>query len=82
MLKFRDYRLALLMIEQLNLKQYTSMAYDDWCQTMIKHSKLSDQELEFKLQEKFDQLKIKMAEDQGFNTAAIQYNISGGGLTP
>jgi hypothetical protein len=42
MLKFRDYRLALLMIDQLSLKQYQSMVYDDWCSTMIKHSKLSD----------------------------------------
>ncbi len=42
LLKFRDFRLALLMIEQLNLKQYTSMVYDEWCQTMIKYSKLSD----------------------------------------
>jgi Vps16, C-terminal region len=47
---------------------------------MIKHSKLSDQELEFKLQEKFDQLKIKVAEDQGINTSILQYNMSGGGI--
>lgn len=81
LLKFRDYRLALLMIDQLNLKQYTSMVYDDWCSTMIKYSKLSDQELEFKLSEKFDQLRIKMAEDQGLNPQMLQYNISGGGLS-
>ena len=42
LLKFRDYRLALLMIEQLNLKQYTSMVYDDWCQSIIKYSKMTD----------------------------------------
>ena len=42
LLKFRDYKLALQLIEQLNLKQYTALVYDDWCQTMIKHSKLSD----------------------------------------
>ena len=49
LLKFRDYRLALLMIDQLNLKQYIPLVYDDWCQTMIKYSKSSDSELELKL---------------------------------
>ena len=39
------------------------MVYEDWCQTMIKYSKLSDQELEFKLDEKFIQLRIQLAED-------------------
>ena len=54
LLKFRDYRLALLMIDQLGLKQYVSMVYDDWCQTMIKYSRASEGELELRLQEKFD----------------------------
>ena len=54
LLKYRDYNLALAIIEQLNLKQYVSQVYEDWCQTMIKFSGASDQELEFKLQEKFD----------------------------
>lgn len=49
LLKFRDYRLALLMIDQLGLKQYVSMVYDDWCQTMIKYSKSSEEELEIRL---------------------------------
>jgi arylsulfatase A len=31
MLRFRDYHLAIVMIEHLNLKQYISMVYDDWC---------------------------------------------------
>ena len=30
-IKYRDYRLALIMIEELNLKQYISTVYDDWC---------------------------------------------------
>jgi len=42
LLKFRDYRLALLMIDQLKLKQHQAMIYDDWCSTMIRYSKLSD----------------------------------------
>lgn len=81
MLKFRDYKLALLMIEQLNLKQYISLVYDDWCQTMIKYSKCSEQELEIKLQDKFDQLKIKIAEEQGFDISSLQYNVGPNNLT-
>jgi hypothetical protein len=42
LLKFRDYRLSLLMIDQLNLKQYVPLVYDDWCTTMIKYSSASD----------------------------------------
>jgi hypothetical protein len=80
LLKFRDYRLALVMIEQLNLKQYTSLVYDDWCTTMIKHSQLTDQELEMRLTDKFDQLRVKTAEDQGLNTAAL-FNMGGGALS-
>ena len=70
LLKYRDYQLALTVIEQLNLKQYVSSVYEEWCQTMIKYSSANDQELEFKLQEKFDQLKIRLAEDQGYNVQA------------
>ncbi len=55
------------MTDQLNMKQHVSLVYDDWCQTMIKYSKCSEQELELKLQEKFDQLKIRIAEDQGID---------------
>lgn len=31
LLKYRDYKLAIQMIEQLNLRQYASMVYEDWC---------------------------------------------------
>ena len=37
LLKYRDYRLAILVIEQLNLKTL-SMVYEDWCTQMLKHS--------------------------------------------
>ena len=77
LLKFRDYRLALLIIEHLDLKQYVSMVYDDWCQTMIKYSTATEAELELKLQEKFDQLKIRYAEDSGIEIGSLQYSISG-----
>jgi hypothetical protein len=77
LLKFRDYRLALLIIEHLDLKQYVSMVYDDWCQTMIKYSTATEAELELKLQEKFDQLKIRYAEDSGIEIGSLPYSISG-----
>lgn len=40
LLKFRDYKLAILVIEQLNLKNL-SMVYEDWCTQMLKHSSKS-----------------------------------------
>ena len=30
LLKYRDYRLAILVIEQLNLKELSTV-YEDWC---------------------------------------------------
>jgi len=44
LLKYRDYRLAILVIEQLNLKNL-SIVYEDWCTQMLKHSKKSTQDL-------------------------------------
>ena len=75
LLKHRDYKLALQVIEQLNLKQYAPMVYEDWCQTMVKHSSLPESELRVRLQEKFDQLKIQIAEDQGVNLQQLQFQL-------
>jgi len=75
LLKHRDYKLALQIVEHLNLKQYAPMVYEDWCQTMVKHSALPDSELRVRLQEKFDQLKIQIAEDQGINLQQLQFQL-------
>lgn len=48
---------------------------------MIKYSKSSEQELEIKLQDKFDQLKIKIAEEQGFDISSLQYNVGASNLS-
>jgi hypothetical protein len=48
---------------------------------MIKYSKAGEDELELRLQEKFDQLKIRLAEEAGIDVNNMQYNISGG-MTP
>jgi hypothetical protein len=62
LLRFRDYQLAMDMIEHLDLKQYTYMIYDDWCQSLIRHStSLSESELQRKLEEKFNKMKIQIA---------------------
>mmetsp|Transcript_23833 Transcript_23833/g.31908 ORF Transcript_23833/g.31908 Transcript_23833/m.31908 type:complete len:181 (-) Transcript_23833:1368-1910(-) len=37
LIKYRDYKLAILVIEQLNLKNL-SVVYEDWCIQMLKHS--------------------------------------------
>lgn len=42
---------------------------------MVRYSTLDDQRLEFKLQEKFDQLKIQIAEDQGINLTALSFQM-------
>jgi len=62
LLLFRDYQLAMDMIEQLDLKQYTYMIYDYWCQELIRHSiGISESELQKKLEEKFNKMKIHIA---------------------
>ncbi|CDW81219.1 vacuolar assembling sorting protein vps16 [Stylonychia lemnae] len=70
----KDYKLALQIIEQLNLK-HASMVYEEWCQTMVKYSTLQDNELEIRLQEKFDQLKIQIAEEQGINLTSLSFQL-------
>ena len=67
MLGFRDYQLAMTIIEQLDMKQYTSMVYDDWCQALIRHSTCSESELQKKLEEKLMKLRIRNAEELGID---------------
>ena len=62
LLKYRDYRLAILVIEQLNLKELSTV-YEDWCTQMLKHSKKSTAELWELFEEKFDELASKLAID-------------------
>ena len=49
---------------------------------MIKYSSASEHDLELRLQEKFDQLKIRLAEEAGVDVGNMQYNMSGGAITP
>ena len=81
MLRFRDYHLAIVMIEHLNLKQYISLVYDDWCQNLIRHSTCSEGELQKLLEDKFNKLKIKIAEEQGIDVLNLRYNLAGEVLT-
>lgn len=83
LLKYRDHFLALKMTEHLsNLKQYVPLVYSDWCETMIKHSKESEDVLLKKVREKFDMLKIRIAEERGMNVWLLQYNLQGEQLSP
>jgi hypothetical protein len=43
--KFRDYKQALNLIDNLNYKQFLPQVYEDWTSTMLKVSKLSDHAL-------------------------------------
>ena len=44
---------------------------------MIKHSKESEDVLLKKVREKFDMLKIRIAEERGMNVWLLQYNLQG-----
>mmetsp|Transcript_27223 Transcript_27223/g.26264 ORF Transcript_27223/g.26264 Transcript_27223/m.26264 type:complete len:326 (-) Transcript_27223:1065-2042(-) len=65
LLKYRDYKLAIILVDTLNLKQYLPQVYEDWCITMLKYSKMSDQELLHRLLDKFDSLTQKLALEHG-----------------
>lgn len=62
LIKYRDYKLAILVIEQLNLKNL-SIVYEDWCVQMLKHSQKPWRELWSLFEEKFDELASKLAVD-------------------
>lgn len=40
--KFRDYKHALTLIDNLNFKQYLPQVYEDWTSTMLRVSSLPD----------------------------------------
>jgi hypothetical protein len=56
LMKYRDYKLAIQLIEVLNLKQYLPQVYEDWCISMLKYSKLNNEEIKGRLVDKFDSL--------------------------
>ena len=62
--KFRDYKHALTLIENLNFKQYLPQVYEDWTSTMLKVSKLPEHSLRARLQDKFEGLKQQIAIEQ------------------
>lgn len=59
--RYRDYKLALQLIEFLNFKQYLPQVYEDWTITMLKHTQLKEHELKERLRQKFESLRTKIA---------------------
>jgi hypothetical protein len=59
--KFRDYKHALTLIDNLNFKQYLPQVYEDWTCTMLRVSSLPDHLLRNRLELKFESLKQKIA---------------------
>ena len=59
--KFRDYKHALTLIDNLNFKQYLPQVYEDWTSTMLRVSQLAEGALRERLREKFEGLKEKIA---------------------
>lgn len=71
MVKYRDYSLALQLVENVNMRHLMSAIYEDWCQNMIRHSVQSEQKLAEMFSERFIHLAKKLAVDQGFSFAQI-----------
>ena len=66
------------------MKQYISMVYDDWCQCLIRHAspQISESELQRMLEDKFNKLKIKIAEELGIDVLNLRYsNLQNEALT-
>lgn len=63
LLKYRDYKLAITLIDTLNLKSQLPQVYEDWCVSMLKYSRLEENDLLYRLIEKFDNLAIKLNPD-------------------
>ena len=70
LLKYCDYRLAITVIKQLNLKNL-SLVYEDWCTQMLRYSKKEQRVLIEEFEAKFDELASELAIDQGFSYSAI-----------
>ena len=62
LLKYHDYKLAILVCEQLNLRNLNAI-YEDWCVQMLLHSKKSWQTLQALFVDKFNELAAKLAID-------------------
>jgi len=62
--KFRDYPLALTLIDNLDFKQYLPQVYEDWTITMLKVSNLQEFALRERLRDKFEGLRMKIAQEQ------------------
>jgi len=69
--KYRDYSLALQLVELANMRHLMSNVYEDWCQNMIRYSTKNDDELENAFRNRFIHLAKKLAVDQGFSYAQI-----------
>ena len=62
--KFRDYKHAFTLIDNLNYKQYLPQVYEDWTCTMLKESNLNENALKMRLRDKFEDLRMKISIEQ------------------
>lgn len=68
LLKYQDFALATIVIEQLNL-QNLAIVYEEWCIQMLKLSTQTELVIIEKFREKFENLAAKVAIDQGFSSS-------------
>jgi hypothetical protein len=62
-MKYRDYAMALELVEQMNMRHLLSTVYEEWCQNMIRYSKQSEATLIQLFKDRFIHLAKKMAVD-------------------
>jgi len=43
LLKYRDYQIAITMVEQLDKKKLLSSIYEEWCATLLRYTRQSEQ---------------------------------------
>lgn len=74
--KFRDYKHALTLIDNLNFKQYLPQVYEDWTSTMLRVSSLPDHQLRSRLELKFENLKQKIAAEQDIPLMPLEHRLN------
>ena len=59
--KYRDYQLALCLIDNLNYRQYLPQVYENWATTLLTYSNLDEHKIKDRLTSKFKELKAQIA---------------------
>lgn len=72
LLKYRDYQIAITLVEQLDKKKLLSQIYEEWCATLLMHTKQSEKPIIDLFKRKFTSLAEKLALDQGVSYSIVE----------